>query len=128
MKRLGKTLMLGSVAASLFACGDEPTAARRPTITLPAEQLAALNGALEDALNRLVPALADQSAAGAVRRALTAGTIGLAARDAGQLERALGTAVTALPNQPESGDVPILATLRLVIDQVSAAAARTSRP
>ena len=122
MKPFGKTLMLGGVAASLLACGDEPTAVNRPTITLPAEQLAALNGAFDDALNRLVPALADQSAAGAVRQALSAGTIGLAARDAGQLERALGTAVAALPEQPDSGDAPIRATLRLVIDQVSAAA------
>lgn len=115
-------ILLG-LAVSLAACGDEPTALRHPTLTVTAEQLAALNAALDDAMTRLVPALADHTAAQDVRRALAAGTAALAARDAARLDGGLGDARAALSRYGLTDrDAPIVESLRLVIGQVGAEA------
>jgi hypothetical protein len=126
MKRTVSILAAGAVVL-LAACGDEPTSPRQPTLTVSAEQLTALNTALDDALTRLVPALADQTAAQDVRRALAAGSAGLTARDGQQLDAALGSVRTALgrPDAPES-DAPIVESLKFVIERVNAAARETN--
>jgi hypothetical protein len=125
LKRTVSILAAGAVVL-LAACGDEPTSPRQHTLTVSAEQLAALNAALDDAMTRLVPALADQTASQDVRRALAAGSAGLAARDGTRLDAALGGARTALgrPDAPES-DAPIVESLRFVIERVHAAARET---
>jgi len=126
MKWTVSILAAGAVVL-LAACGDEPTSPQQQTLTVSAEQLTALNTALDDALTRLVPALADQTAAQDVRRALAAGSAGLAARDGRRLDAALGSARAALgrPDAPES-DAPIVESLRFVIERVNAAARETN--
>jgi hypothetical protein len=128
MPKFNKSPALVGVVLALVACGDEPTAVRQPTITVSAEQLAALNAALDDAMTRLVPALADQTAARDVRQALAAATAGLSARDAMQLDASLGNARAALGRQGTAhSDAPILESLQFVIERVNAAARDTNQ-
>ena len=126
-------LMLG-----LAACGDEPTAARRPTLTVSAEQLAAIQSVLDDARTRLVPALLDQVMAAEMQDQLAVLTVSLAARDRERFGRALGSARVALgryesgfgprdTQMADAGDVvwpdaPIVETLRFQIGRIAAVA------
>ena len=78
--------------------------------------MTALSAALDDALTRLVPALADQTGAVGVRQALAAGTVGLAARDRATFDSNLGGARAALDRyEANDGDAPIVESLRLVL-------------
>lgn len=116
-----------SLTTLLGACGDGPTQPAASPIATPvaaiadtgtlAPRNAPFAAALEDALDRLVPALGEAAAAKGLHEALTT----LRAADARTLGPALSAARGALARLPDdAASAPERDALRLVLDDVQA--------